>query len=141
MQVELANRCRFRSALLAIIVLAGCHGEQRVSVTGRVTRRDGSPVVGCRVSFRSPSSGKSASGVTNDRGYYELGAVEKGDGILPGEYAIAVTEDRGDWDHPKPRTIHPRYESANTSGLTHSVDPATQMTFDLELDGPPPNAR
>jgi hypothetical protein len=114
----------------------GCGSSHRVPVTGRVTRQDGTPVVGSRVTFRSTDTGAWGSGVTDRDGRYELGTEEKGEGIPPGDYAVAVAEDRGDWDHPKPPTIHAKYASPRTSGLNYRVDAGSDRTFDLELEAP-----
>jgi protocatechuate 3,4-dioxygenase beta subunit len=125
--------------LLLAAAHLGCQASERVSVSGHVTHVDGSPVAGSRVIFRSPTTGKSASGMTDEAGYYELGTIEQRDGIPPGEYAVAVTENRGDWDHPEPRTIHPKYQSTKTSGLSCEVEPGKDTTFDLTLEPPPHN--
>ena len=77
--------------------------------------------------------------MTDEAGYYELGTIEKGDGIPPGAYSVAVTENRGDWDRPKPRTIHPKYESTNTSELTCKLEPGKGSSFDLTLEPPSHN--
>lgn len=86
--------------------------------------------------FRSPESGKSASGITDSDGNYALGVAKKGDGIPPGTYGVAISEDRGSWDSPKPRTIHGKYESPKTSGLTATIEPDGSSTYDLELEVP-----
>ena len=86
--------------------------------------------------FRSATTGKSASGVTDMAGYYELGTIEKSDGVPPGVYDVAITENRGDWDHPNPRTIHSKYESTKTSGLSCEVEPGKESSFDLTLEAP-----
>jgi hypothetical protein len=88
------------------------------------------------VIFRSATTGKSASGVTDAVGYYELGTIENSDGVSPCVYGVAITEHRGDWDHPNPRTIHPKYESTKTSGLSCEVEPGKDTTFDLTLEPP-----
>lgn len=131
--------CRRAYCCLLLLVTpatAGCASSDRVSVTGRVTRRDGSPVAGSRVTFRSPATGAWASGVTDNDGYYELGMDQRGDGIPPGEYTVAVAEDRGDWDNPKPATIHAKYASAKTSGLSIAVEAEGDQTYDIELETP-----
>lgn len=130
-------RTRVLHPLSFLLLLAvGCGSSDRVHVSGRVTRTDGTPVNGAKVLLRSQETGKSARGVTDSEGRYELGVETKGDGIAPGEYGVAVAEDRGSWDSPKPRTVHARYESPSTSELTLTVEPSGSITFDLTLDPP-----
>jgi hypothetical protein len=122
--------------LLLATAVIGCGSSDRVHVNGRIVRQDGSPVAGSRVTFRSPATGAWASGVTDNNGYYELGTEETGEGIAPGEYEVAVTEDQGDWDHPKPPTIHAKYTSPKTSGLSFTVEAGSDRSYDLELETP-----
>jgi hypothetical protein len=133
-----SRHCRWQrcSLLIAVLATVGCQSSDRVIVSGRITRRDGSPVVGSRVTFRSPSTGKWASGVTDGDGRYELGTTREGEGIPPGEYVVAVAENRGDWDRPKPRTIQGKYENLQTSGLSCTVDASGRAKFDFELEAP-----
>ncbi|QDU89778.1 hypothetical protein Pla175_31730 [Pirellulimonas nuda] len=123
--------------LLGILLLcgvAGCGGSGRVEVSGKAQRTDGAPVVGARVILRSAATGASANGVTDKEGKFSLGGMRKGDGIPPGEYGVAVSEDLGSWDSPRARSIHAKYASPNTSELTLVVRSA--MTYDLELEPP-----
>jgi len=121
---------------MTLIAFIGCNGGNRANVSGRVVRSDGTPVTGARVLFRSPETGKSASGITDSDGKYTLGVEKKGDGIPPGTYGVAVSEDRGSWDNPKPRTIHGKYESPKTSELIATIEGGGSSTYDLELDFP-----
>lgn len=134
MQQTLLSVWLTRLTALGLLIAVGCNSSDRSIVTGTVLRTDGSPVAGARVIFRSPSSGESANGTTNQEGFYKLGTVEHGDGIPPGDYGIMVLENRGDWDNPKPPTIATKYESAKTSGLTFTVEPNSRETCDLKLD-------
>lgn len=122
--------------ILLAITLAGCSTSDRVTVSGTVTRSDGTPVAGARVVFRSPETGKSARAITDDQGDYDLGTVNQGDGIHPGGYYIVVVEDRGSIENPRPRTFHEKYERPNTSGLVLRIKEGESTTFDMELDLP-----
>ena len=129
-------------AATAAVIAAGCGGPHRIKVGGRVTRVDGAPVSGAKVLFRSAESGASADGITDADGNYQLGGVERGDGVLPGKYQVAVSEKRGGWDNPKERTIHAVYESPSTSGLECEVpDSSRSMTYDLQLELPTPSKK
>ncbi len=124
-------------ATIVAVVAAGCGGPVRIKVGGRVTRVDGTPVSGAKVLFRSSETGASADGITDDDGNYEVGGVERGDGVPPGKYQVAVSEKRGGWDNPKARTIHPVYESPSTSGLECEVTTSSSsMNYDMELELP-----
>ena len=124
-------------ALAWLVWLSGCGGStDRVDITGRVTRADGSPLVGAKVSFASNQTGKSALGFTDRDGRYELGTARLGEGIPPGEYYVTVSEDRGDVENPQPPTVHERYRIPGDSGLTFKVEPRGERTFDVVLDLP-----
>jgi hypothetical protein len=56
------------------------------SVRGDVTDSSGAAIVGAHVALRSPSTGFSASGVTDFRGEYRFHEIPSG------TYAISVTE-------------------------------------------------
>jgi hypothetical protein len=121
-------------ALLAVVL--GCAPSDKVTVSGRVTRVDGSPVVGARVVFRSPETGKSARAITGEEGTYSLGTVERGDGVHPGGYYVVIVEDRGSIENPRPRTFHAKYERPNTSGFVIRIKEGESTNFDMELDLP-----
>jgi hypothetical protein len=116
-----------------VLAISGCGGSERVDVTGRVTRKDGSPVVGAVITFRSPTTGERASGITDSDGHYELGTFTPGEGILPGDYEVTVMEDRGPVTSPRPRTIHPGYETAQTSTLRFTVERGGERQYDIVL--------
>lgn len=120
-----------------LLVAVGCgKSSDRLDVDGRVTRKDGSPLVGATVMFRSSESGKYATGVTDKDGRYELGTSRPGEGIPPGDYRVTVMENRGDEDHPSPPTVAQKYSLPGRSGLTFAVEPGGERTFDIVLDPP-----
>jgi hypothetical protein len=118
----------------AVTALAGCSGSDRGGVVGTVTLSDGAPLVGARVTARSDLTGKWATGITDDTGRFELGTVESGDGIPPGEYYVKINEDRGSWDNPRPRTIAAKYEDPKQSGLKVAVEAGQQAVLDVKLE-------
>jgi hypothetical protein len=123
------------AAALAVLPATGC-GSDRLHVGGRVARNDGSPVVGARVYFRSPETGQAATAYTDQEGRYALGTSEVGEGVLPGEYYVLVSEDRGPRTKLRPRTVHAKYESPDTSPLKFTVEPGGETTYDIVLDPP-----
>lgn len=121
--------------LLSLVVFVGCGGASLSPVHGKVTLADGSPVKDATVTFENIESHVRASGTTDEAGVYELSMLAKGDGIPPGEYKIAVFQagaaDSSATKAP-PRVFSTRYESFETSGLSHTVTPGTN-TYDIPL--------
>jgi hypothetical protein len=130
-------RWSIQAVLVSMVLLpaAGC-GSDRVEVSGRVTRKDGSPVVGAKITMRSPGTGKTVIGYTDRDGQYTVGSEQAGEGLLPGKYYVIVHEDRGSVVNPAPRTIHEKYELPSTSGLALTVEPGGETAYDVVLDPP-----
>lgn len=125
------------STILALVVLlpiSGCGSGDRIDFGGRVTKKDGSPLAGARVTFRAPKTGASASGVTDQDGHYELGGTRVGEGVMPGEYEIVVNEMRYRDGKSIPPTVALKYINPKTSGLKFTVEPGGERTFDIVLD-------
>jgi len=118
-----------------LLVVLGC-GSDRAEVSGRVTRADGSPLVGARVIARSDATGKSANGVTNGDGRYVLSTVEPGDGVPAGDYKASVIEFRGTGDNMRPASIPTKYGNPDESGLTFAVAGGEEKVFDVVVDSP-----
>jgi Carboxypeptidase regulatory-like domain len=122
---------------VGFVAVIGCGKSSGLQdIEGRVTHKDGSPLVGATVMYRSADSHKYATGVTDNDGHYTLGTSHPGEGIAPGNYSITVMENRGDEDNMRPPTIHRKYSLPSKSGLTFKVEPGGKSTFDMELDPP-----
>ena len=121
-------------AVFLLFAATGCGSTDRIEIGGRVTRKNGEPLAGARVSFRSEATGKTARGFTDADGRYVLGTAQVGEGIQPGEYLVTVSENRGDLENPRPITINPRYFSSTTSGLKFKVEPGGENTYDIVVD-------
>lgn len=121
-------------AILSFPLAIGCGKSDVGKVSGTISRKDGTPVVGARVIGRSDETGKSANGQTNAEGHYEFGILSVGDGIAPGSYNVMVVEDRGDEINPRPATIASKYSKLATSGLKFSVQAGEKKIFDITLD-------
>lgn len=124
----------------------------RVAFQARISI-DGSPVDGAVVVL-SPhgDGGAAASGVTDPRGVVIFSTFESNDGVIPGDYAVsimktlvpdapAISPDDPAYDPakagraPKPKDLLPaRYKDTTTSGLTLSVDAATETPFEIGLE-------
>ena len=118
---------------IATAAITGC-GPSKAGVSGKVTRKDGSPVVGANVILRSEETKKAAHGVTDEQGVYVLGTAEKGDGIYPGKYAVMVVEAGAMDIDNRPATIAAKYKRADSSGLSLEVKAGEEQVFDLVLD-------
>lgn len=112
----------------------GCGSANTAKVSGTAKLADGTPLVKARVTARSESTGKWASGTTDQEGRFLLGTEVEGEGLPFGEYGLIVVEDRGDWDHPSPPKVSRKYESPATSGLQLKIDSGESQVLDLVLD-------
>jgi hypothetical protein len=74
-----------------VLAATGCGGGRKpVAVSGTITL-DGKPLAGATVTF-SPveGHGRSAGGLTDDSGEFDLTTFNSGDGALPGDYKVIV---------------------------------------------------
>ena len=115
----------FVAAAIAFGVV-GC-GASKVQVAGKVEWTDGKPAVELadgQVIFESPTTKLSARGVITKEGTFTINTEGTGDGIVPGEYQVAIVEHRpspeGSTRVP-PQHLPDKYYSFTTSGLTATV--------------------
>lgn len=75
--------------------LAGCGHKSGVDgiikAAGTVTH-EGKPVEGATVIFVPQGEGRSASGITDANGRFELTTLMPNDGAIPGKYKVAVSK-------------------------------------------------
>lgn len=143
--------------LLGITWIVGCAQQPAAdrpttySVTGTVTFQ-GNPVEGATVAF-SPTQGKQGAFATTDAsGKYSLTTFVGGDGALPGEYKVKISqyekeapsggegeeyvppEETGEGEDSGPKNLLPeKYADANSSGLTATVTEG-ENTIDFALE-------
>ena len=122
------------AAFGVLLFALGCGGGDRAEVSGKVTRADGSPLVGARVIARSDATGKSASGITDDDGSYVLSTVEPGDGVPVGDYKASIIEFRGTGDNMRPGSISLKYGNPDESGLAFAISGGEEKVFDVVVD-------
>jgi hypothetical protein len=111
-------------------IRAGKEETKRVKVEGVVTL-DGEKVSGVMVMFLpvKKAEGKPAFGVTDEEGTFTLSTSNPGDGAVPGEYKVVITENatankQGNTNKGAPRKRIPKqYSDQNTSSLTFQVNP------------------
>ena len=119
----------------AVVFLVGC--SDRVTVTGKVTYIDGSPLQAGEVAF---SDGRLVyRGNIDQNGGYKLGGVHEGDGISPGMYEVyligAETMETDENNVMRPvQLVAQKYLSPDTSELTCEVK--GKMTFDFKVERP-----
>ncbi len=150
---------------LLVLSLAACTGcgegssnPKTYPVTGTVTK-GGNAVSGANVVFVSLEQGGSpAVGITNSEGKYSLTTFSSGDGALPGQYAIKVSqypegtapstsesdrfmtleEQNAKYDPDAKAAAAPKnqlpekFANEVTSGLKHTVT-TSPSTFDIEI--------
>ena len=144
-------KMRAVALIMAVGLLpTGC--EQRpsgrpvtVPVTG-VVRCDGEAVAGATVSFQAEAGGRSATGISDAEGRYQLSTFSRGDGAVPGSYKVIVlkyaTPDASggaekyvppQGPEPPPKHLLPeKYAAAKTSGLEATVSNGPN-TIDFDL--------
>lgn len=127
-------------AVLAVIILvaAGCGSGERMHVVGgRVTDAAGKVLPNVRVVFIAKGRSLTATGRTDTDGRYTLGTKQVAGGAPAGDYdVVAIDDDRGDIDHPRPSRVAARYADPAASGLSARVEPGVGP-IDLVLDAAP----
>ena len=72
------------------LALVGCAQSNTIKVTGTVTL-DGKPVDQAEVTFQ-PAEGRIATGVTDSQGRFELSTNSPGDGAVPGDHKVTISQ-------------------------------------------------
>ena len=125
---------RYLLPIFVLCLFAGC-GEN-VSVSGKVTYTDGTPVTVGQVAFDDDKFFGRAD--LQPDGSYRMGRIKDGDGIPKGTYKVFLY-DANIYEEPpgggssivKPQ-VSAKYMSADTSELTCTVDGKTVFNFTVE---------
>ena len=126
----------FRLTVLVLLWLtAGCSGggadrPETVPVTGAVMY-NGSPVQGAQVSFLSEGAPRAATGVTNEKGEFQLSTFDINDGAVIGEHVITVTKITGE---ATTDVADPRAMTGDPSAMTNMYQ--ERMGAQGEISGP-----
>jgi hypothetical protein len=136
------------SLVLVVTVAGGCGRGRRPElpetfpVTGMVSL-DGKPVAGASVMFNPKGGqGHGSVAVSDASGRYKLTTFSPGDGVVPGEYKVAITKtvlEKSESDSPMagsgdPKNVLPtRYADDSTSGFKATVEAKPDNTFDFAL--------
>jgi len=137
------DRLRSLMLIMGLCIAGGCGGEARpntIPVSGKVVW-NAQPLTKGTVAFVPTGTEQSfpASGEIDSKGNYRLTTFKAGDGVMPGEYRIAVTVMEGADAAAKKegtRILPEKYYRADKSGLTASIKAGdSAKTVDLTLDG------
>lgn len=143
------------AAIAAASLLAGCGHKAKlnglVKVAGTVTY-EGQPIEGANVIFGPEGEGRSASGMTDANGRFQLTTLEPNDGAMLGKYKVAVSkievenpmsaDEAREWfvahgGPPEPGNIKNRlpekYKDTEGSGLGAEVLAGGNNDFTFEL--------
>lgn len=133
---------RFFSVVTVVLLVCSVVGcGSKVSVSGKVTFDDGSPLTSGEVRFET--SDFVSSGKIQPDGTYRLGTVSDKDGIPKGTYGVTVramdssgvTPGMLPEDAPPPKSlIASKFGATATSGLTCDVKGKT--TFNITVQKP-----
>ncbi|EAQ81948.1 carboxypeptidase-like regulatory domain-containing protein [Blastopirellula marina] len=141
-------------AASAAMILTGCSSNLLpggVEAKG-IVLLDGVPLEGATVIFSPSGDGRSANAMTNEAGEFSLGTLEPADGILPGDYQVAIIKSIVDTNKvtldpqavqektgqypPSPPNIHlvPRkYANPERSGLTATISDEGSRDLKFEI--------
>jgi hypothetical protein len=114
---------------LSLLAAAGCGGERFYPVKGKLVYADtGEPVkelADFDVIFTSEKIGKSARGVIQKDGTFQLGTIKDNDGAPPGEYVVTLTQPVRQPERPfvGDRVVDKAYEDPALSDLKAEVGP------------------
>jgi hypothetical protein len=134
-----------RSALLLVFLvpLAGCGPVDPpvYPAAGKVVFRSGQPVSGGVVEFRPEAGGPAARGKIEADGRFTLTTGARS-GAVAGAHKVTIVQmvladgaaRHVAAGHGKAASIHPKYASADKSGLTRTVEPTAANEFVIEVD-------
>lgn len=126
---------------VTLLVVPGCgtKGPRPVPVAGVVTI-DGKPLAGGFIRV-VPDAGRPSSSTIDKVGRFTLGCFTKDDGCLTGTHKVEVSASENISETAKKWLAPKKYASAYSSGLTVTIDKATDaLKVDLTWAGSPQNA-
>lgn len=128
------------SSLLMTLLALGCGDNDQVptySAKGTVLYEDDGPVADASVLFGSVEHGLTARGRTSADGTFVLGTYDEADGAVAGEHDVAIVpnppEDFDPDAGPAPKTVHPRFQSMDTSEIRVHVEQDGPNDFKIEV--------
>ena len=135
---EIVFKCRHFAAILAIapLLLAGCGSGEYFPVSGRVVDTEGQVIEGledAQIEFESTEGKTSSVGIIQPDGTFSLYTQKPGDGALPGRHRILIARKYLDPERAVPRSIDPKYERFETSGLEVDLEKKDNKLADFKL--------
>jgi len=134
--MKFGNNTRLIGAILLVAMAAGCGQRLVYPVKGQIVDKQGNPVQGLKgsvVEFESLDHKASANGVVDEKGEFKLSTNAQGDGAHVGRQRVAIIRPYIGADRESPHVIDPKYEKFETSGLTITIEPKTNV-IKLEVD-------
>ena len=127
-----------------LLTLSGC-GSGRVSVSGKVTYDDGTPVEAGSVIGEATVNGKvvAVQGTIRADGSFSWGGDREGDGAVPGHYkVIVVPVSLSEYQQSQGMTaaVDGKYTRYDTSGLSFDVTPGPNE-LNITVSRPKPKGR
>jgi hypothetical protein len=116
--------------LLLLLFCSGCN--KFITVSGKITYPDGTPVTGNNVIFTTATH--EARGLLKEDGSYTLTSLKPGDGVPSGTYTVYFDNPILSLppDFKRKRIVDEKYCSPSTSGLTCEVKGKTIFNFTVE---------
>jgi hypothetical protein len=125
------------AACLVLLGLAGCGGNRTYPVHGKLFYDDGQPIrelAGATITFTSAQLGKSATGMIQSDGSFQLTTLRPNDGAYPGTYQVMITQPHPNAERRETRkpAVDVAYEYPQRSKLEATVEPKdNEFTFKL----------
>jgi hypothetical protein len=130
--------------LLVALFCIGCgprnnpHFEKTVSINGKVTLGNGSPVRGGLITLHPKDATKAESRGSIDKdGRFTLGTYKINDGAMPGQYTVTVEPIVFDKSgNPRPvrsLSIPPKYTSSESSDLVVEIKDENNQDLNVVL--------
>ena len=130
--------------LLVALFCIGCgprnnpHFEKTVSINGKITLGNGSPVRGGLITLHPKDATKSESRGTIDKdGRFTLGTYKINDGAMPGQYTVTVEpivfDKTGNPRPDKSLGIPPKYTSSESSDLVVEIKDEPSQELNVVL--------
>lgn len=139
----LMNRCSLLAVWILILAVSGCGGGAGpgLSLVSGLVTFEGKPVGPGTVAFLPVDpKGNPASGTIEKNGRFKMSVYNPGDGVIPGEYKVAVTvvkepahaDDKGNLIPPT--YLSPdRYMNPETSGFKVTVEKSKSQDLKFDL--------
>lgn len=132
--------------LLPSVCMLGCGSEgtaPTAKVTGTVTY-NGTPLEGVNVTF-TPESGRPGLGTTDASGKFSVSTFSQGDGAVPGNHVVTITDAAPSVPEPMPGTpeaenytppeprFPAKYSNPSTTTFKFEVKKGEKNDFALEM--------